>query len=164
VRPYGSHDAETAYKKNPELAREAAGGRINRTVRALQLETELRINPNRRADRFVERWQELDKTRLSQYQAGDIPATGLPARRWAIWPKASNAIRNWSPSLPIASGSSASPLNQAAGSARNWPSPTASTSAEAGASEFDRPVFRRLNARVRRCVKCSCAPATARPV
>ena len=30
ARPYGSHDAEAAYKKDPELAREAAGGRINR--------------------------------------------------------------------------------------------------------------------------------------
>jgi len=28
VRPYGSHDAEAAYKKNPELAREAAGGQL----------------------------------------------------------------------------------------------------------------------------------------
>ncbi len=68
VRPYGSHDAEAAYEKNPELAREAAGGRVNRAVRALQLETELHIDPNRRADRFVERWQELDQASLRQYQ------------------------------------------------------------------------------------------------
>ncbi len=72
VRPYGSHDAEAAYKKNPELVSEAASGRINRAVRALQLETELRIDPSRRADRFVERWQKLDQTRLHQYQAGDM--------------------------------------------------------------------------------------------
>src|SRR6267154_2306920 len=51
VRPYGSHDAEAAYKKNPELAHEAAGGRVNRAIRALQLETELRLHPGRRADR-----------------------------------------------------------------------------------------------------------------
>jgi hypothetical protein len=72
VRPYGSYDAEAAYKKNPELASEAAGGRVNRAVRALQLETELRIDPSRRADRFVERWQELDQTSLRQYRAADI--------------------------------------------------------------------------------------------
>src|SRR6185437_13412158 len=72
VRPYGSHDAEAAYKKDPELAREAAGGRVNRAIRALQLETELRIDPNRRADRFVERWQELKQTSQHQYQAGDM--------------------------------------------------------------------------------------------
>ena len=40
VRPYGSHDAEAAYKKNPELAQEAATGQVNRAIRTLQLETE----------------------------------------------------------------------------------------------------------------------------
>ena len=72
VRPYGSVDAEAAYKKNPELAQEAVGGRVNRAIRALQFETELRINPGRRADRFVERWQELGQTSQIQYQAGDM--------------------------------------------------------------------------------------------
>src|SRR5215831_3668354 len=68
VRPYGSHDAEAAYKKNPELAHEAGSGQVNRAIRALQLETELRIDPVRRADRFVERWQKLDRTSVRQYQ------------------------------------------------------------------------------------------------
>jgi Ti-type conjugative transfer relaxase TraA len=72
LRPYGSHDAEAAYKKNPDLAREAAGGRLNRAIRAQQLETELRINPGRRADRFVDDWQKLDQASLRRYQAGDI--------------------------------------------------------------------------------------------
>jgi Ti-type conjugative transfer relaxase TraA len=72
VRPYGSHDAEAAYKKNPDLAHEAGSGRVNRAIRALQLETEMRIDPSRRADRFVERWQELKQTSQSQYQAGDM--------------------------------------------------------------------------------------------
>jgi hypothetical protein len=45
VRPYGSHDAEAAYKKNPELVGEAAGGKLGRAIRALQLETELRTDP-----------------------------------------------------------------------------------------------------------------------
>jgi Ti-type conjugative transfer relaxase TraA len=72
VRPYGPHDAEAAYKKNPELASEAATGQVNRTVRALQLETELRTDPQIRADRFVENWQRLDRASQRQYQAGDI--------------------------------------------------------------------------------------------
>jgi hypothetical protein len=72
VRPYGSHDAEAAYKKNPELVREAAGGQVNRSIRALQPETELRTDPSRRADRFVQRWQKLDHTSQRLYQAGDI--------------------------------------------------------------------------------------------
>ncbi|MBV9557023.1 MAG: Ti-type conjugative transfer relaxase TraA, partial [Pseudolabrys sp.] len=73
VRPYGSVDAEAAYKKNPELASDVASGRVSRAaIRALQLETEMRINPDRRADRFVERWQELKQTSQRQYQAGDM--------------------------------------------------------------------------------------------
>ena len=74
VRPHGTHDAEAAYKKDPELAREAAGGQLNRAIRALQLETELRTDPGRRADRFVESWQKLDLTSQRQYQAGDMSA------------------------------------------------------------------------------------------
>jgi hypothetical protein len=49
-----------------------ASGRLNRAIRALQLETELRINPGRRADRFVDDWQKLDQASLRRYQAGDI--------------------------------------------------------------------------------------------
>src|SRR5207248_4618978 len=69
------------------------------------------------------------------------PATRPRARRWGTWREASNAIRNWNPFWPTASGSSASRSNQAAGSATNWPSATASTSAEAGTSEFDLSFF-----------------------
>ncbi|MEH2549392.1 Ti-type conjugative transfer relaxase TraA [Bradyrhizobium sp. AZCC 2262] len=82
VRPYGSQDAEAAYKKKPELVREAAGGQVNRAIRALQLETELRTDPSRRADRFVERWQKLDQASQRQYEAGDI--SGYKATRSAM--------------------------------------------------------------------------------
>lgn len=71
VRPHGSHDAEAAYKKNPELAAEAASGDARRAIRALQLETELRTDPGLRADRFVERWQNLHRACDERYAAGD---------------------------------------------------------------------------------------------
>ena len=71
VRPYGSHDAEAAYKKNPELAEEAASGDARRAIRALQLETELRTDPGLRADHFVERWQNLHRASDQRYAAGD---------------------------------------------------------------------------------------------
>lgn len=71
VRPYGSNDAEAAYKKNPELATEAASGNTRRAIRALQLETELRTDPGLRADRFVERWQNLHRASDQCYAAGD---------------------------------------------------------------------------------------------
>ncbi|AZO17340.1 Ti-type conjugative transfer relaxase TraA [Mesorhizobium sp. M2A.F.Ca.ET.043.05.1.1] len=72
VRPHGWRDAEAAYVKNPELVREAGAGRVNRIVRALQLETEIRTDPSRRADRFVEDWQKLRRTSQRQYEAGDM--------------------------------------------------------------------------------------------
>jgi Ti-type conjugative transfer relaxase TraA len=71
VRPHGWRDAEAAYEKNPELVHEAAEGKLNRTIRALQLETEIRTDPERRADRFVERWQKLDRQHQHQYAQGD---------------------------------------------------------------------------------------------
>ena len=83
LRPRGSHDAEAAYKKYPDLAREAASGNnLGRVIRALQFETEIRSNPNRLADRFVERWQRLDQASQRQYQAGDMP--GYRATRSAM--------------------------------------------------------------------------------
>jgi Ti-type conjugative transfer relaxase TraA len=82
VRPHGPADAEAAYVKHPELAREAAGGQVRRAVQALQLETELRTDPQRRADRFVERWQKLGQTSQRQYQAGDM--SGYKATRSAM--------------------------------------------------------------------------------
>ncbi len=92
VRPYGSHDAEAAYKKNPELVREAAGGQVNRAIRALQLETELRTDPSRRADRFVERWQKLDQASQRQYQAGDM--SGYRSTRAAMGDMAKSLQRD----------------------------------------------------------------------
>lgn len=65
-----------------DLVREASTGRVNRVVRALQLETEIRtgrsadpgISPAMRADHFVASWQKLDQTSQRQYQAGDMAA------------------------------------------------------------------------------------------
>ncbi|MBI5321592.1 Ti-type conjugative transfer relaxase TraA [Bradyrhizobium sp.] len=92
VRPYGSHDAEAAYKKNPELALEAASGNPARAIRALLFETEIRTDPNRRADRFVERWQKLDQTSQRQYQAGD--KAGYKAMRSAMGDMAKSLERD----------------------------------------------------------------------
>jgi hypothetical protein len=92
VRPYGPHDAEAAYKKNPELAQEAATGRVSRAVRALQLETELRTDPQRRADRFVERWRDLGQASQRQYQAGDM--SGYKSTRSAMGDMAKSLERD----------------------------------------------------------------------
>jgi hypothetical protein len=49
---------------------------------ALQLETEIRTDPARRADRFVERWRELGQTSQRQYKVGDM--SGYKATRAAM--------------------------------------------------------------------------------
>jgi Ti-type conjugative transfer relaxase TraA len=82
VYPSGWKDAEAAYTKDNSLAHEAGSGRIGRTVRALQLEAEIRtgrntgtdLSPQSRADRFVEDWKKLGQTSQRQYEAGDIMA------------------------------------------------------------------------------------------
>lgn len=71
VRPHGWQDAEAAYAKDESLAHEAGSGKVNRAIRALQLETEIRTSPERRADRFVERFRDLKQTGERQYAAGD---------------------------------------------------------------------------------------------
>jgi Ti-type conjugative transfer relaxase TraA len=75
VRPCGWQDAEAAYSKDNSLAREAGSGNPARAIRALQLETELRIDPakdpNWRADRFVGRFRELRQAGERQYAAGN---------------------------------------------------------------------------------------------
>jgi Ti-type conjugative transfer relaxase TraA len=71
VLPNGWKDAEAAYNKDNSLAREAGSGRVSRTIRALLLETEIRTEPARRADRFVERWQNLHRASDQRYAAGD---------------------------------------------------------------------------------------------
>ncbi|TPJ45408.1 Ti-type conjugative transfer relaxase TraA, partial [Mesorhizobium sp. B2-7-1] len=82
VRPHGWRDAEAAYVKNPELIPEAGAGRVNRIVLETEIRTGLDTDPSRRADRFVERWQKLDRTSQGQYQAGDM--SGYKSTRSAM--------------------------------------------------------------------------------
>ena len=70
--PNASRDLEHAYKVDPALAHEAAGGRTSRALRAMQLEGELRRDAPARADRFVERWTKLVAQRLDAYRSGDM--------------------------------------------------------------------------------------------
>ncbi|WP_265975705.1 Ti-type conjugative transfer relaxase TraA [Brucella intermedia] len=92
VRPHGWQDAEAAYAKDESLAREAGSGKVNRAIRALQIETELRNSPERRADRFVERWQKLGQTSQRQYQAGDM--SGYNATRSSMGDMAKSLQRD----------------------------------------------------------------------
>ena len=60
---HGARDLETAMTVDTRLVHEAAEGRTNAVIRAMQLETEIREDPTRRADVFVQRWQALERQR-----------------------------------------------------------------------------------------------------
>jgi len=59
IQPDAARDLETALAAQPSLVAEAAAGRTAAALRAMQAETELRTNPELRADRFVQAWQQL---------------------------------------------------------------------------------------------------------
>lgn len=72
IRPHASADLGAAFERQPELVREAAGGRGQSALRAMQLEAEIRIDPFQRADRFVEGWQQLQRQREELVRDGDL--------------------------------------------------------------------------------------------
>ncbi len=71
VRPDASRDLRAAFSRDMNLIDEAAQGRTSTAIRAMVLEGELRISPERRADRFVEDWQKLAQAHHSLRHAGD---------------------------------------------------------------------------------------------
>ncbi|MDQ4419829.1 Ti-type conjugative transfer relaxase TraA [Sphingobium sp. DEHP117] len=71
VRPHAADDLKSAFKRQSELVQEAAGGRTQAAMQAMQLEAEIRSDPFKRADRFVEGWQQLKQHRDELQRAGD---------------------------------------------------------------------------------------------
>jgi len=74
LRPDAARDLRRAFDKSPELIDEAAKGRTSAAIRALQLETEIRVESGRRADRFVSEWQQQSRRFHALEQAGDVVA------------------------------------------------------------------------------------------
>jgi len=69
---HAAKDMEQAYSRDPALASDAAGGRVRQAIRAMQLEAEIRTDPDKRADRFVEGWQQLGQHREELQRDGDF--------------------------------------------------------------------------------------------
>jgi hypothetical protein len=59
IAPGALRDLDNAFAREPALISEAANGRTATAIRAMQLEMEVRTNPELRADRFVQGWQQL---------------------------------------------------------------------------------------------------------
>ncbi len=67
-----SRDVERAYVADPPLAHEAAGGNVRRAILAMKQEQELRETGPRRANSFINRWQQLEESSQRSYQRGDM--------------------------------------------------------------------------------------------
>jgi hypothetical protein len=83
VRPEGASDLDSAFKGSPELVREAAEGRGQAAMRAMQLETEIRMDPFQRADRFVEGWQQLREQHADLVRDGNFRGAKTAAQQMA---------------------------------------------------------------------------------
>lgn len=76
IGAHAAKDLERAYVREPSVATETSSGRTQRAIRVLQLEAEVRADPRLRADRFVERWQGLERQRSALHRAGDMTGAG----------------------------------------------------------------------------------------
>jgi Ti-type conjugative transfer relaxase TraA len=83
IRPEGSTDLNSAFRGGPELIREAAEGRGQAAVRAMQAEAEIRIDPFQRADRFVEGWQQLRQQHAELVHDGNFRGAKTTAQNMA---------------------------------------------------------------------------------
>ena len=83
IRPQGSTDLNSAFRGEPELIREAAQGRGQDAVRAMQAEAEIRIDPFQRADRFVEGWQQLREQHAEMVRDGNFRGAKTTAQHMA---------------------------------------------------------------------------------
>ena len=71
VRPHGARDLASAIERDPRLARDAAEGNTGGAAKAMETERQVRIDPEKRAGRFVEQWQGMKEARASMERAGD---------------------------------------------------------------------------------------------
>jgi hypothetical protein len=83
VRPEGASDLDSAFRNGPELVREAAEGRGQAAMRAMQLETEIRMDPFQRADRFVQGWQQLQRALDELVRDGNFRGAKSAAQQMA---------------------------------------------------------------------------------
>lgn len=83
IRPHAADDLASALQRQPELTREAADGRSQGAIRAMQLEAEIRVDPVQRADRFVNDWQRLGQARAVMQQGGNDHGAHRVAGRMA---------------------------------------------------------------------------------
>ncbi|MEP6867294.1 MAG: Ti-type conjugative transfer relaxase TraA [Novosphingobium sp.] len=83
VRPHGARDLASALSRNPQLVRDAAEGNTARAIKAMETERQVRLDPEKRAGRFVEQWQGMQEARASMERAGDHAGAEKIGKRMA---------------------------------------------------------------------------------
>ena len=71
VRPHAARDLASALARDPKLIEQAAGGNTSGAAKAMETERQVRIDPEKRAGRFVEQWQGMKEARATMERAGD---------------------------------------------------------------------------------------------
>ncbi|MEW6628744.1 Ti-type conjugative transfer relaxase TraA (plasmid) [Sphingobium sp. RSMS] len=71
TRPYAARDLASAIERDPRLARDAAEGNTGGAAKAMETERQVRMDPEKRASRFVEQWQGMKEAVASMERAGD---------------------------------------------------------------------------------------------
>ena len=71
TRPHAARDLARAIERDPRLARDAAEGNTGGAAKAMETERQVRIDPEKRAGRFLEQWQDMKEARASMERAGD---------------------------------------------------------------------------------------------
>jgi Ti-type conjugative transfer relaxase TraA len=71
VRAHAARDLASALARDPKLIEQVAGGNTSGAAKAMETERQVRIDPEKRAGRFVEQWQSMKEARASMERAGD---------------------------------------------------------------------------------------------
>ena len=108
TRPDAARDLASAMQRDPQLIEQAASGNTGGAVRAMAEEQRVRLDPDARADRFVEGWQAMQRQRAGLERSGDSGgAERMQARMekaaggLARDPQLESALRRRAPELEI---------------------------------------------------------------
>jgi Ti-type conjugative transfer relaxase TraA len=108
TRPDAARDLASAMQRDPKLIEQAASGNTGGAARAMAEEQRVRLDPDARADRFVEGWQAMQRQRAGLERSGDSAgAEQMQARMekaaggLARDPQLESALRRRAPELEI---------------------------------------------------------------
>jgi len=71
TRPHAARDLASALARDPKLIEQVSGGNTVGAARAMADEKRVRLDPDARAERFVEGWQKMQQARAGMERAGD---------------------------------------------------------------------------------------------